>query len=177
MGKGKARPKPSKGAPKIPAKPSARSSFDFESGKLEPWKVVEGQFGHLIGNREEFFGQGGEYNKQGKYYLTTLEGSSDAKRGSDLQTGVVVSPAFIPKAGDMTFRVGGGSGQGTYVALCTEDGKEVLKARGVNNQAMQSVKWNLTPYAGKKMFIKIVDQSKPAGDTSQRTTSNSTGKS
>ncbi len=60
----------------------------------------------------------------------------------------------------MTFRVGGGSGEDTYIALCTEDGKEVLFARGVNNQTMQQAKWDLKPYAGKKMFIKIVDQSK-----------------
>ena len=121
---------------------------------------MEGKFGHLIGSRDEFFGNGGEYNKQGKFYLTTLEGSADAARGSDPQTGIVVSTIFIPKKGEMTFRVGGGNGEDTYIALCTEDGKEVEYARGVNNQAMQKAKWDLSPYAGKKMFIKIVDQSK-----------------
>ena len=59
----------------------------------------------------------------------------------------------------MTFRVGGGNGDGTYIALCEEDGKEVKYARGVNHQAMQKAKWDLSLYAGKKMFIKIVDQS------------------
>ena len=54
--------------------PSTRSaSFDFESGKLEPWKVVEGEFGHPIGNRYRVLSQQCEYNKQGQYYLTTLE--------------------------------------------------------------------------------------------------------
>ena len=60
----------------------------------------------------------------------------------------------------MTFQVGGGKGPDAYVALCTEDGEEVLKARGVNNQKMQNASWNLAPYAGKKMFIKVVDRSK-----------------
>ena len=157
----KGRKKSSKAAPKIPATPSSRSaSFDFESGKLGQWKIIEGKFGNIIGSRDEFFGNGGEYNKQGKYYLTTLEGSADANRGSDPQTGIIVSPTFIPEAGEMTFRVGGGSGKDTYVALCMEDGKEVLFARGENDQTMQNAKWDLTPYAGKKMFIKIVDQSK-----------------
>ena len=162
MGKSaKGRKSSPKAAPKIPATPSKRSaSFDFESGKLEPWKIVEGKFGNIIGNRDEFFGAGGEHNKQGKFYLTTLEGSPTAERGSDPQTGVIHSPVFIPEAGEMTFRVGGGRGPDTYVALCTEDGKEVLHARGINNQAMQLAKWDLTPYAGKKMFIKVVDQSK-----------------
>ena len=147
-------------APKIPAKPSARSvSLDFESGKLEPWKIVKGKFGHIIGNRTHFFRSQVEYNNQGKHYLTTLEGSKGAKKGSDPQTGIIISPLFIPKGGKMTFRVGGGNGPTTYVALCTEVGKEVATARGINEQVMQKASWDLSKYADKKMFIKIVDQS------------------
>ena len=147
-------------AMKKDATPSGRSaSFDFESGKLEPWKVIAGEFAHVIGSRDTFFHNRGEYNKQGKHYLTTLETSAEAEKGSDDQTGVIVSPLFIPKAGKMTFRVGGGSRSGTYVALCTEDGTEVQTARGVNNQVMQKAGWDLAPYAGKKMFLKIVDES------------------
>lgn len=157
VGRGNPRNKPAK---KMPATPSTRSaSFDFESGKLAPWKVVEGKFGHIIGSRPEFFRNGRNYNKQGKYYLTTLEPSADAERGMDSQTGVIVSPLFVPEVGAMTFRVGGGSGGSTYVALCTADGKEVQSARGVNDQVMQEATWDLSPYVGKKMFIKVVDQS------------------
>lgn len=149
-----------KPAKKTAATPSTRSaSFDFESGKLEPWKVVEGKFGHIIGSRAEFFRNENEYNKQGEYYLTTLEPSADAERGMDSQTGVIVSPLFVPEHGTMTFRVGGGSGGSTYVALCTASGKEVQFARGVSDQVMQEAKWDLSPYAGKKMFIKVVDKS------------------
>lgn len=149
-----------KPAKKTAAIPSARSaSFDFESGRLNPWKVVEGKFGHVIGSRSEFFRNNREYNKQGTYYLTTLESSPDAERGMDGQTGVIVSPLFVPEGGNMTFRVGGGSGNLTYAALCTSDGKEVQFARGVNDQVMQKAMWDLSPYAGKQMFIKVVDQS------------------
>ena len=147
-------------APKIPAKPSSRSvSLDFESGKLEPWEIIKGKFGHIIGNRAHFFRSQVEYNKQGKHYLTTLEGSKGAKKGSDPQTGIIISPFFIPKGGKMTFRVGGGNGPTTYVALCTEDGKEVETTRGINHQVMQKASWDLSKYTDKKMFIKIVDQS------------------
>ena len=75
------------------------------------------------------------------------------------QVGIIVSPLFIPERGKMTFRVGGGRGKSTYVALCTVDGKEVQFARGVNDQAMRKESWDLTPYAGQKLFIKVVDQS------------------
>ena len=110
--------------------------------------MVAGEFRHIIGNRDRFFHNKGEYNKQGDYYLTTLETSATAERGSDQQTGVIVSPLFIPKGGEMTFRVGGGGGPATYVALCTADGTEVQTARGVNDQLMQKASWDLTPYAG-----------------------------
>lgn len=151
---------PGRPAKKTAAMPSTRSaSFDFESGKLEPWRVVEGKFGHPIGSRSEFFRNKREYNKQGKYYLTTLEASADAERGMDSQTGVIVSPLFVPEGGTMTFRIGGGRGQSTYAALCIADGKEVEFARGVNDQVMQEAVWDLTPYVGQKMFIKVVDNS------------------
>ena len=151
---------PGNPAKKTPATPSPRTaSFDFESGRLEPWKVVDGEFGHVIGSRDHFFNNQGVYNKQGKSYLTTLEPSADATKGMDTQTGVIVSPLFIPQGGTMTFRIGGGRGPSTYTALCTADGKEVEVARGINHQAMQLAAWDTTPYAGQKMFIKVVDRS------------------
>ena len=147
-------------APRTPAGVSERSaSFDFESGTLDPWKVVDGDFGRPVGNRSEFFHNGREYNKQGEFYLTTLEPSADAQKGLDKQTGVIVSPLFVPEAGTMTFRIGGGRGQSTYAALCTADGEEVEFARGVNDQTMHKAAWDLTPYAGRKMFVRIVDRS------------------
>ncbi|MCO8125234.1 arylsulfatase [Stieleria sp. TO1_6] len=147
-------------AQKTTATPSDRSaSFDFESGELEPWKVVAGEFQHPIGSRSEFFRNGREYNKQGTYYLTTLESSADAEKGMDGQTGVIVSPLFVPTGGTMSFRIGGGRGNSTYVALCTADGNEVQFARGINDQVMQKAEWDLTPYVGQKMFLKVVDQS------------------
>lgn len=147
-------------ATKTAATPSTRSAyFDFESGKLDPWKVVEGKFGHVIGSRDRYFNNRGAYSKQGKYYLTTLEISADAARGADKQTGVIVSPPFIPKGGEMTFRIGGGRGRSTYVALCLAGGKELIRARGANTEVMQKVIWDLAPYAGKKLFLKVVDQS------------------
>ncbi|MDV6030490.1 MAG: arylsulfatase [Phycisphaera sp. RhM] len=147
-------------AKKTPATPSPRTaSFDFESGMLEPWKVVDGEFGHVIGSRDRFFHNQGEYNKQGDFYLTTLESSAEAIKGMDKQTGVIVSPLFIPQGGALTFRIGGGRGPSTYAALCTADGKEVAVARGINDQTMQLAAWDTAPYAGHKMFIKVVDHS------------------
>ena len=134
-------------------------SLDFESGKLAPWKIIEGEFGQIIGSRDQFFHGKGEYNKQGKYYLTTLEISGNTKRGTPEYTGVIISPLFVPKAGVMTFQVGGGKGAQTYIALCTEDGKEVKTAHGSNKQEMRRVSWDIAPHGGKTVFLKIVDKS------------------
>ncbi len=153
-------PKKREPARKKPAGKSKRSaSFDFELGELAPWKVVEGGFRHVIGSRERFLRNIGVYNKQGKYYLTTIETDAKALRGDDKQTGVIVSPLFIAEKGTMTFRLGGGSGKRTYIALCSVDGKELKKAHGINNQTMQEAEWDLGPYVGKKLFLKVVDQS------------------
>lgn len=146
-------------APKISATPSKRSvNLDFESGRLEPWKIVAGKFGHPIGSRDEFFNNNGIFNKQGRYYLTTLEASPNAETRTDRQTGVIISPLFVPQGGKLTFRVGGGGKADTYVALCQADGTEVETARGVGWHQMQHASWDLTPYQGKTMFLKIVDQ-------------------
>ena len=73
----------------------------------------------------------------------------------------------------MTFRVGGGGGQDTYVALCMADGTELQKARGIDNQVMQKVSWDLTPYAGKKLFLKSSINRQVVGAISPSTTSSS----
>ena len=141
-----------------PPAPPGITTFDFESGELEPWQIVEGSLGHPIGRRERFFRDLGPYNKQGTYYLTTLEPSPEAVRGRDGQTGVVISPRFVPRGGSMTFRIGGGSGPKTYAALCTDDGRELLSARGIDSQVMQRVTWSLEPYVGQTLHIKLVDR-------------------
>ncbi|CAA6677820.1 MULTISPECIES: arylsulfatase [unclassified Lentimonas] len=144
---------------KIPASPSSFSAcFDFESGALAPWKVIKGEFGNPIGKRELFGVDKKELNKQGDYYLTTLETGVNGG-SSDKQTGIIVSPLFIPKGGPMTFRVGGGDKSNLYISLCTEDGEEVKKAGGENGSLMIKVEWSLRKYAGNKMYLKVVDES------------------
>jgi len=50
--------------------------FDFETGDLQGWQVVEGKFDRLVSDRPTFHNQytpDNKYNKQGKYYLSTVE--------------------------------------------------------------------------------------------------------
>ena len=109
--------------------------FDFESGDLQGWQIVEGGFGKIVTDRATFHNRPKvRYNKQGKYYLSTVEMPDD--RPNDRMTGVVESPVFLLTGAKMTFRISGGGHRDTYVALCTMDGREVLRARGRFDETM-----------------------------------------
>ena len=52
--------------------------FDFETGDLQGWEIVEGQFDYFVSDRDVFHNRypdqpTNRYNKQGKYYLSTVE--------------------------------------------------------------------------------------------------------
>jgi hypothetical protein len=135
--------------------------FDFETGDLQGWKVVEGKFDRLISDVAFFHNQPDvQYNKQGIYYLNTLELSNGGR--TDAMTGVLESPVFTLSGGIVSFLVGGGAHPDTYVSLCTEDGKEVLAARGKNSEVMQRITWNIEELVGRKVFLKIVDRNRGA---------------
>ncbi len=131
--------------------------FDFESGDLHGWRIVEGDFGELVCDRATFHNRPERpYNKQGKYYLTTLE--TPKHQSHDAYTGVVESPVFTIRGETATMIVGGGSHKTTYVALCTADGKEVRRACGKKTETMQPVTWDVAEFAGRKLFLRVVDR-------------------
>lgn len=118
--------------------------------------VVEGKFDKFVCDRATFHHGNKPYNKRGKYFLSTLEQKNS--RPSDRFTGVAESPVFVLKGPEVSLLVGGGKHGNTYVALCTLDGKERLKARGANAQFMQSIAWLAPQLVGKKVFLRIVDR-------------------
>ena len=73
---------------------------------------------------------GPAYNKQGKYFFSTLE--SAAATMDTTQTAVVESPVFVLEGPKISFLIGGGKEQNAYVALCTEDGVEVFQGAATN---------------------------------------------
>ncbi|MFW6114328.1 MAG: hypothetical protein ACOC7K_01155, partial [bacterium] len=133
-----------------------RVRFDFETGDLQGWELVEGDLDKLVCNRKYEFHHKVAYTKQGEYYLSTLE-RAGSDRPDDSPTGIVESPVFVIRGPKATMRVGGGSHDTTYVALCTMDGKERIRATGKNSQAMQRITWDTTPWVGKQAFLRVVD--------------------
>lgn len=137
--------------------------FDFETGDLQGWQVVEGQFDYLISDRPQFHNTYAtnpdrQYNKQGKYYLSTVE-QQPGRPSNDRMTGVVESPVFELTAPEMSMLIGSGTQARTYVALCTLDGREVLIGRGkAETEVMQRVTWQAPQLVGQKVFLRVVDR-------------------
>lgn len=136
---------------------AAPIKVDFETGDLGDWKVVQGEFGKLISDAKDYFQSGPNYNKEGKYHLTTLHSLQDTP--DDRYTGVVQSPLYLLKGSDITLLVGGGSGGETYVAVYDETGKELARTQGGNKEAMDEQTLKLPDMVGKNIFFRIVDQS------------------
>lgn len=136
--------------------------FDFESGNLQGWRIIEGKFDRFLSDRENFHNRypdypDNKYNKQGKYYLSTVE-QQPGMPSNDRMTGIAESPVFTLTGPHMSMLIGGGVKPNAYAALCTLDGKEVLRGQGkINTEAMQRVEWNAPELVGKPVFLRLVD--------------------
>ncbi len=129
--------------------------FDFEAG-LDQWRVVDGAFGALRTGRATFHHGNEPYNKEGNYFLSTLE--TPEGNPDDGYTGYVESAVFILEEPKIYLMVGGGNHPNTYVSLCTLDGAEVCWARGDNAQEMKRHRWDVPELVGKPLFIRVCDQ-------------------
>jgi arylsulfatase A-like enzyme len=162
--KGSAPKKPQAGPSIIYEHPAPVGSlqFDFEKGDLQGWRVVSGGFEALVNKRANFHHALGsaKYNKQGDFYLSTLERKAGGS-GNDSQTGVVESPVFTVKGKNASFLIGGGKHPNTHVALVNAaDGKQLLKANGRHNEQMFRINWDLSKFNGMSVFLRLVDQNK-----------------
>ena len=135
---------------------AAEVRFDFESGDLQGWQVVEGAFGKIVSDRDKEHHTGNPYPKEGKWFLSTLETADD--KPNDGFVGVVESPVVVLSAPEVRLRVGGGKGSGVYVALCSLDGREVAFARGENAQQMHTRTLDAKELVGKPVFFRVVDR-------------------
>jgi hypothetical protein len=79
-------------------------------------------------------------------------------KADDAMTGVVESPRFVIRGKAASFLIGGGDSPQTYVALCTADGKEVLRAGGTNSPVLRRVRWDVSPWIGQEVFLRVVDR-------------------
>jgi arylsulfatase A-like enzyme len=142
------------------AEPAGDLRFDFEQGDLQGWRVVEGTFDQPVTDRNELPNHRYQpFNKQGRYLVFTGHRGGQ-KAGDDSFVGVIQSPPFVLLGDRMSFLVGGGEGKQTYVALCSQDGKELLAERGTNGPALKRINWDVKKYKGETLVLRIVDRSR-----------------
>ena len=144
--------------PPLPQGPD-RINFDFEGGDLQGWYIAEGWFAHPIANNEVTRQGKHALNKEGTFYLGTLEQSAGGSP-NDQQTGILESPVFQLNAAEIQFALSGGSHEDTYLALCTLDGKEVRKASAQNSEIFVPLSWQVPELVDQPVFLRLVDQRK-----------------
>ena len=135
---------------------AATVTFDFESGDLSGWQIVEGSFGRIVTDVANYHNGGGAFaSREGRYHLSTLEDPDNTPNVG--YVGVIESPTIELSGPQITYLVGGGNHADTYLALCTLDGKVVRKAGGQADEILRRGTWNVAELVGQKVFLRVVD--------------------
>ncbi|MEE8129294.1 MAG: PASTA domain-containing protein, partial [Vicinamibacterales bacterium] len=144
-------------------------TWDFETGDLRGWTPAGTAFTFQPTRGESPRSRQSASNHQGEYWISTYEGYQ-GRRGATVGTiqgdrpqGTLESQTFEIPPGPLSFLIGGGSEFATRVELVViseiEGESRVLHATGNDSDAMQRVTWDLTPFAGRRGRIRIVDAS------------------
>ncbi|MCX7599060.1 MAG: non-lysosomal glucosylceramidase [Armatimonadetes bacterium] len=132
--------------------------WDFEDGTLQGWQVVSGNLGPqpTASSNDRW---GGNFGKQGRYFIGTYELPGPDGTGSDQPTGELRSPVFTLNYDHLSFLIGGGAhGDATFMALVdAETGHELLRATGRNTETMRREVWDVSAFKGRRVYLRIVD--------------------
>ncbi len=144
-------------------------TLDFETGDLRGWEASGAAFRcqPTLGDNPRARDRENS-NHQGRYWIGTFEcyqgqGSEPGSTLGDRPQGTLTSRSFVADAGTLSFLVGGGAAYETRVELRRLDPIEgairVLYASGSNRETMQRVAWDLAPWAGSSVQLRVVDTS------------------
>ena len=132
-------------------------NLDFEDGTLRDWTAVGEAFknqpikGDTVAKRRPDM----RSNHQGSYWIGTFEVGGDDPKGT------LTSVPFKITHPWASFLVAGGKYPATKVELVVKENvseRTVFRASGHESETLERSVANLTPYVGKDMFIRIVDQ-------------------
>jgi hypothetical protein len=156
----KAQPKalpPMKEAATIPVKAEDGRELNvgFESGSLKDWTATGTAFdqmparGDAINRRRNDMTSG----HRGEHWVGSYEAHGDAA------TGTLTSAPFPVTQPFASCLIGGGSTDKTRVEIVNAANSHVLfRATGPDNEKMRRVTFDLRPFAGTKIFIRLVDE-------------------
>jgi len=124
-------------------------AFDFSDWRMPGWIVRSNIPEVPTRSRRRDFNPG----------TTAFIGTCEDGRGGfdDTFVGEIKSPEFLITKSKMVLRVGGGAGKGVRVELLNNLGIAVLTANGQNEERMEDVVWDVSPYRGQTMRLQVVD--------------------
>ncbi len=133
---------------------AAELRFDFESGDLQGWQVVDGGFGKVVTDRETLYDGKHPYGKQGKYFLSTFETPDGKARRAYM--GIIESPVVLLSSPDITLRVTGCDWRSNVMVM--EVGKNPRKhSARYGDTAFHTEKWHVPELVGKRVIFRIAD--------------------
>ena len=167
MGRALAAPQPQR--PQTLASADGEVTWDFETGDLRGWTSSGTAFAFQPTRGDNPRARQSTSNHQGEYWVGTYE-RYQGRRGDAAGTvqgerpqGTLESQTFQIPPGPLSFLVGGGSEFATRVELVVIDQIEgetrMLFATGSDSDTMRRITWDLTPHAGRRGRIQIVDAS------------------
>lgn len=138
--------------------PTGNLRFTFESGSLEPWKLVEGEAGLAISSQPTLpRWKEKPLNREGERHLST---GSTGDGFSDRQQVVFESPGFRLEGPTAAFLVSGGfDDEDLFVGLFdTKSDERLIAAGGSGGPQMQRIEWDLGEWVGRIVKLRIVDR-------------------
>ena len=155
--------------PQTPASADGDVTWDFETGDLRGWASSGTAFAFQPTRGDNPRARQSTSNHQGEYWVGTYEryqgrrGEAAGTAQGDRPQGTLESPTFEIPPGPLSFLIGGGSEFATRVELVVVDQIEgeirMLHATGSDSDTMRRITWDLTPHAGRRGRIRIVDGS------------------
>ena len=130
-------------------------NLGFEAGTLKDWTATGTAFdempakGDAVNRRRKDM----ESGHRGAHWVGTYEAHGDAATGTATSSPFTVAQPFA------SCLVGGGSGLATRVEIVNAaNGHVLFRATGPDNEKMRAVFFDLRPFAGAKIFMRLVDE-------------------
>ncbi|MGN0853630.1 MAG: hypothetical protein ACI4Q3_09695 [Kiritimatiellia bacterium] len=139
----------------LAAPPALAATFDFETGDLQGWQIVDGSFGKPVTDLAKEHNSKRPYTKGGRYFLSTLETKRDTP--DDGQMGRIESPLVRLAGPKISFRIGGGRAA-SLALVDRRTGRVYASATGENRETMRVVVWDVPDAVGKDVFFRVTDE-------------------
>lgn len=134
---------------------------DFEGNTYSPWEATGTAFNGGPAKQDSYAALE-IANAIGSGVACSENFNAGTSRGNDEPKGRLSSPVFETQRKYLSFKIGGGDYERHACLNLLVDGKIVKSATGRNSDEMYAASWDVSPWAGKKARLEIVDEASGA---------------